>query len=513
MPHRALSIRTSLALLVATCVLPGSLVTSFLIFDEYRVRHAQLANETVTTARALVSALDLELATIESGLQVLAVSPQLATNDLTAFHSHAKEALPSQKALNYVLVDAQGRQALNTLRPFGDKLPVTAASREAMTVFETGKTTVTDIFVGPVSGKPTMAMAVPVRQQGRIVYALNVGILPERIAGVLENQRLPEGWIGVITDGTGTIIARTHDNQRYQGQKVVPELVSAMQYSDEGIVEMRSLEGIPVISAFSRSQKSHWNAAVGIPQSVLTSGLRRSLWLVIASTVAMMLGGLGLAWLYGARISNAFRGLMTLASELGEGRLIRAPVFRLREANAVGQSMVEASTQLFKAQHDAYHDPLTSLANRALFHQILKQQLTYSQRENRPMGVLYIDLDGFKTVNDTQGHAAGDHLLRMTAQRIQDSVRGSDLAARLGGDEFAVLLAGSSLGDARLVADKLIAILSQPYQLLRAQVNISASIGIAVYPESATTAEDLLQQADAAMYAAKKAGKGRCMVA
>ncbi len=124
-----------------------------------------------------------------------------------------------------------------------------------------------------------------------------------------------------------------------------------------------------------------------------------------------------------------------------------------------------------------------------------------------------MDLDGFKAVNDTCGHAAGDELLRIAARRLKVALRESDIAARVGGDEFAVLLPNTDLDGAEVVAAHLVASLGEPYELPGRVAYVSASVGIAVYPECASTADELVHCADGAMYEAKSAGRGRALAA
>lgn len=156
----------------------------------------------------------------------------------------------------------------------------------------------------------------------------------------------------------------------------------------------------------------------------------------------------------------------------------------------------------------AHFDPLTRLPNRTLFWDRLEQALRLASRQQHAVAVLWLDLDGFKAINDTWGHAAGDELLRQVGQRLQASLRESDTAARLGGDEFAVVLAAvTQARDATGVAQKIIEQIHQPFALPQGPVHISTSIGIAFYPDHATTASELAHHADLAMYAAKQSGK------
>ncbi|MFI2644917.1 putative bifunctional diguanylate cyclase/phosphodiesterase [Streptomyces sp. NPDC018610] len=166
-------------------------------------------------------------------------------------------------------------------------------------------------------------------------------------------------------------------------------------------------------------------------------------------------------------------------------------------------------------QHNAEHDPLTDLPNRALFTRRVQQALSGRRSTDRGTAVLFIDLDGFKGVNDTIGHQAGDELLVQAARRLQEAVRHGDTAARLGGDEFAALIVGDGgrertarEGHILELADRLRTTLSQPYLIDGNDVRVAASIGVA-FAEPGLGAGELLRNADLAMYRAKAAGKDR----
>ncbi|MEU3960895.1 EAL domain-containing protein [Streptomyces buecherae] len=166
-------------------------------------------------------------------------------------------------------------------------------------------------------------------------------------------------------------------------------------------------------------------------------------------------------------------------------------------------------------QHNAEHDPLTDLPNRALFTHRVRQALGGRRRTDPGTAVLYIDLDGFKAVNDTVGHQAGDELLVQAARRLQESVRAGDVAARLGGDEFAALIMGDGGPDQAAheyrvhdIAERLRIALSRPYRVQGTEVRVAASIGVA-FAEPGISPGDLMRNADLAMYRAKSAGKNR----
>lgn len=177
---------------------------------------------------------------------------------------------------------------------------------------------------------------------------------------------------------------------------------------------------------------------------------------------------------------------------------------------AVTMDITEHKLAEDRIQHVAHHDSLTGLPNRLLFNDRLSQAVSLARRNTRQLALLYLDLDKFKPVNDTLGHAAGDELLKAVATRIRNEVRESDTVARIGGDEFTVILPDiQGRGDAETVARKIVAALATPFQLGSGNqsVQIGTSIGIALYPTDAADAVALVKAADAAMYGVKQKGR------
>lgn len=161
----------------------------------------------------------------------------------------------------------------------------------------------------------------------------------------------------------------------------------------------------------------------------------------------------------------------------------------------------------------ALYDPLTGLANRCLFQQELQGQIEKSRREGSSFGVLLMDLDRFKEVNDTLGHDVGDQLLREVGRRLTETLRGEDVAARLGGDEYVVLLREAEQEDMPVVANKILSALERPFHWQSQSIDFSASLGMSHYPSQCEDAGGLIRCADIAMYVAKRSGKGYAMYA
>lgn len=161
-----------------------------------------------------------------------------------------------------------------------------------------------------------------------------------------------------------------------------------------------------------------------------------------------------------------------------------------------------------KLAHFAHHDYLTDLPNRILFLNNLEHSIHLAKRNKYKMATLFLDLDGFKKINDTLGHDAGDQLLREVSKRLKEAIRASDTVARVGGDEFTfVLLNIGTDENAALMANKIIVALSEPFDLKGQQSHVGGSIGISMYPDDAKDTEALIRQADEAMYLAKQSGK------
>lgn len=244
------------------------------------------------------------------------------------------------------------------------------------------------------------------------------------------------------------------------------------------------------------------------------------------TTIQMILGLGALAVLLAALVSRVVTGPLRrmadavqlfsrdqVVSELPSGHTDELGLLA-SNLNDMQATIVANMDELIESRHIlrhlAQHDPLTGLPNRALFDDRLRQALTLARRDRTHVGLLFVDLDEFKAINDDHGHHLGDLLLNAAAQRMEACVRNADTVGRLGGDEFVVLLPYVEQGqDAQLVASKICQALQQPFDLEGHRLVVTSSIGVAVFPEHGSDELTLSQSADAAMYLAKQSGGNR----
>lgn len=515
MPHRlklrrSVSLRRSLRMLVICSVLPAAVVSGLLAYANYRLQRDNVEQQTVLVARAIQTDLEREMAAIEAALKTLATAPELATGNLAGFHQRAQNALASGSVLNYILTDQDGRQQLNTLLPYGGPLPQTGTPAQLRKVFERKTTVLTDMFTGVTTKSHIIAMGVPVLVQGRVVYSLNIGLVPARINQLIARQNIPEGWVVAVLDSSGSIVGRSRDPERFVGQKAVSEILEVIANRSGGVLESRTKDGIPVITALSTSPTWGWTVVAGAPREQLSRDLIWQLAQVLAGLAAAFALSLWLARRAGLRVLSSVRQLNDAALALGRGDDVTLPTLELQEAQAVGTAMLQAADAMRQVKFFAQHDALTELPNRLLFDELAARGMALATRRGQPMALLALDLDGFKAVNDTLGHAKGDEVLKTVALRILQSIRASDVAARIGGDEFIILLADMTAEAAMQSAERLVELLSAPYAGVLAPVG--ASVGVAMFPQHGKDMKALIQAADQALYAAKAAGKRRAVL-
>lgn len=387
-------------------------------------------------------------------------------------------------------------------------------------------------------GQPTLRIATPVQTRDGSTFGVMVINVDLNSLFAFIRQDIPKDIELVLTNQQGDYLihplpARTFgfdSGVRYQIQKDIPRLKALLEREDRTQAVLKTDD-------IARPNRDAAAAFVKVPfvshaeESFVLLGLLTPLDKVLHETRTLGLNmiqitllfslvaigiALGLA-LYLARPLNAMaRAVQRFAA--GEP-MAGLPVHRNDEIGYLASTFHSMAARLtarvdeLKSHQQilgnlAYYDHLTGLPNRLLFLDRLKQTLIKAERNRTRFAVMFVDLDKFKEINDTFGHAVGDEVLKIAAARMQDCIRHADTLARLAGDEFTILLEDlNSPSDAARIAQKIIDYFADPFLVGGREMSMSCSLGIGIYPQDGTTVDDLLFSADTAMYQAKDQGR------
>jgi len=377
------------------------------------------------------------------------------------------------------------------------------------------------------SGHSVLPMAVPLRDAAGRVSAVLLGTADLSADGLLDHLQRgrvgQDGGILVVSPRDRIFVASTDVGMSLT--PTPPEGVNPLHdramagYRGSGTT--RNARGIEEISAIASVPTSGWFVVARLPVAQALAPVGRMQTFILqqrAPAVAAVLVVIGLimAWLLRPLLRAADQ-----ADRMTRGELALAPL-RVVRNDEIGHLTQAFNRLLAKLQDNqealarlAHHDTLTGLPNRKLLDDRLLQALARARRHSHRVAVLYLDLDGFKMLNDTLGHEAGDQALREIARRLQALVRQTDTVARIGGDEFVLLAAdieGAADQNALALARRCVEAIARPLQLARSPIVIGASVGIALGSGNETP-QDLLSTADKAMYRAKQNGRGHCVAA
>jgi signal transduction histidine kinase/DNA-binding response OmpR family regulator len=335
---RPRTIRATLALMVLTCLLPAWAGMGVLIFKVYSAERERIAQNLIMTARAIALSVDGLSEHAKTSLQVLAASPELQSGDFKSFYKRAGGLVGEWPGTNIVLTERSGQQILNTLKPFGADLPLHANLQLVQEVFKTGRPVTTQVHWGPVAKELGYAIVVPVFKEGAVKYVLTTGVFQQRLVDLLNKQALPNNWVVSIFDPTGVIATRSHDPEHFVSQAGASPLLEAITQDKSGFMETRTLEGLAVYAAFSRSELSDWTVAIGVPIAIFDEGLRRTLAWGCGGALGILAIGLCIAVYESTQIRRAVRALIPPALALGRGEPPVVPKIRIQELDEVAQA-------------------------------------------------------------------------------------------------------------------------------------------------------------------------------
>lgn len=372
---------------------------------------------------------------------------------------------------------------------------------------------------------PSLSFAVPLRAPDGTRLGVLGGVTAIQSAGFLHalvHEKVGQGGsFLLVAPAHHTFVVGPEGTPRPLPAPGINPLHDRAMAGYRGSGVTTNARGEQELSAIADVPTPGWFLVARMPMAEATQPLGHLRILVVIGGVIVPLLVLTVLAITLPRLFRPLTECATLLHKMASGEIaIRAlPVVRDDEVGDVAKgfnfllgvlrdkehTLLETQARL---RHMAHHDPLTGLPNRAMFEDRLDQALLRGERQGEGFAVLYIDLDGFKPVNDSAGHAAGDAMLRHVARRLEACLRKSDTVARIGGDEFAILLGDvADLDAALLVAAQCRATASQPMEFGDRQLAVGLSIGCACYPRDGKSAGELLRHADHAMYQAKQAGK------
>jgi diguanylate cyclase (GGDEF)-like protein len=393
---------------------------------------------------------------------------------------------------------------------------------------ETGQFAVGEYQIGRVTGNAGINFGYPVKDaENRVRAVAFAGLDLQNLRKMAEDTPLPPEGILSVIDVKGTILARNPPLNDHIGKKLWnQQVIESVLAGREGVLEAKGEDGVDWLLAHEVVAK---NPDGAFPLRVLVTvplkrvfeeanrALVRDLLGISLGTVFLLVGvWFGAEWF----MLRKFRGLLRAADRMRGGDLnartgIRYGEEELSQLARAFDDMADALQQREqRLQEQAISDPLTGLYNRRYLNEFLPRELARSGRNGTPVAVMLIDLDHFKRVNDSFGHEAGDIVLTAIGALLREKVRGSDIACRYGGEEFALVLPETSEEPAaRRAEDIRVAISSLELSHAGTRMGkVTASCGIALFPDHADDTDTLLRVADVALYAAKGAGRNRVMV-
>jgi diguanylate cyclase (GGDEF)-like protein len=334
-----------------------------------------------------------------------------------------------------------------------------------------------------------------------------------RRAGTLERSTLAgraevavlDGDLQRLASGLHIVKVKIYDLHGLTVYSTDPRQIGESAVANPGFARAR--DGYPVSNLTHRSRMDSWEGEIAdrhilatyVPVHLHEAAPVEAVLEIYSDITPLVEAAQASQW----KILAAVLGAMALV--YGLMQLVLARYERL-----LRDQERERAAQEERIRHQAYHDPLTGLPNRASFTEHLDEAMRRAKRAGWPLALLFLDLDLFKRVNDSLGHDAGDRLLRVAAERIQRAVREADMLFRMGGDEFTVLLEDlRGPEEAAQVAGRVLEGIAEPLSVAHHEIAVTASIGIALYPRDDTVGERLVKSADTAMYRAKELGRNR----
>lgn len=332
--------RQLLLLLALGCVLPMAGLALGLVAYEYQRDRDHVLRGTVSTARALMAAVDDRFDGVERALNGLAMSPALQAGDFARLHDEAMALSRGAQVGHVTLVENDGHQLFSTGIPYGYAPNLTWPDLVGM--LRSRRSKVMDLFRSPLTGEYIAGLGLSLPQ----ARALHATMEPEHLREVLLRQKLPSGWVASVMDRNGRVVASTHDHERAVGTAASPILLTRLGEAAEDSVATVSPEGVPLMSAFSRSERTGWSVVIGIPRDELRAPILRSSAVLLAGTGAVLLLTLWLAWRLARALGASIEALGGAVRAAGHHVPLELPEPAFQEAHQLGQALLHSAAAM-----------------------------------------------------------------------------------------------------------------------------------------------------------------------
>ena len=342
------TIRLRLLSLVLIVAIPLIAATFFVI---ERLADAQLKAQEqtlISSTRAISAAVEAEIKKYAFVGYALGTSVPLQAGDFAQFAQQVRSATAHLPGTWVVVANVEGQQLVNTLRPFGEPLPFVAPLDIHYLAFQTRMFQVGDIVIGPAAKRPTLGVFVPVFKNDQPQYDIVIGLDPHVFTRILDDQKLPPGWVTGIGDRKGHFVARSIDNDRFLAAPISEGWRAASLQGQEGYFDNISKEGVPLHSAFKNLPGSEWTVSVGASRAILNQSVRDSLWLVVLSSIILIGLSMALAWMAARSIIRSMKSLEVASLSLLQNQFIDVSKTGLREVDdavvafeSAGKSILE----------------------------------------------------------------------------------------------------------------------------------------------------------------------------
>lgn len=522
----ALSTRTKLVALLLLVIVPFSGLLIYSTYDRYQLLKRDAQSETLHLAQTIAESQRELIAHTFQLLEALKNEQTIQAGDWAG----CSKILPSfwgyfrQVYSNIHVADPGGNVVCSGI-PLSSAVSV-ADREDFKEVLANRQGVVGTLSLSRTSGLYSLMLRAPVLdKRGELTAVISAQISSAQFSAALSSVPLPKNGELIIVDRAGKIVVHQPESADWVGGSLPGWLLHAMLGTPDGVIEAQGLDGVQRIYGISRiGQRTGegLHVAVGFPKSEIEREVNRTLLSNVATMVLVIALVLMTAWFgVDALMLRKIQVMIATIQKLKDGQTSARTGLRygVDELSHIARAIDEAAAGLEKLlnllREQTIHDSLTSLYNRRFLDESLRQELNKAEREGRPVGVIMIDIDHFKKVNDTHGHKAGDEVLVAVGKALLDNVRGGDIVCRFGGEEFAIVLPGASLSITQGRAEALRAIVED----LRFEDpgcpvgSVTISVGIAIFPDHGRNEGALLKNADMALYAAKAGGRNRTMIA